>query len=210
MAARLDDEARDEMALPSYLHPNPALRWMAWHRVDVVASLLRRALPRGGRVMDFGCGSGVLFQEAAERASVVFGVDPVLDAAQVWAERCRLDNVRLLHPAEVRDWIDPASLDVIVAAEVLEHVEDLDTTLGLFADLLRPDGVLIASLPTENRVYRLGRRLAGFSGHYHHTNAVSVDRRIRERSFVRRRLERLPLPGPLAVYWVASYRLATG
>ncbi len=37
MADELSPEDRDEMAIPSYLHPNPAMRWMAWRRVEVIA-----------------------------------------------------------------------------------------------------------------------------------------------------------------------------
>ena len=37
MAAQLSADDRDEMAIPSFLHKNPALRWMAWRRIEVVA-----------------------------------------------------------------------------------------------------------------------------------------------------------------------------
>ena len=208
MAASLEAHDADEMAIPSYLHRNPALRWMAWRRVDVVARRIRDHLPSGGRVMDYGCGTGVLFEEAASRASTVYGVDLVLDAARLWTERRGFSNVVLLRPDEVAERVAPRSLDVVVAAEVLEHVEDLDAVLTMFRDTLRPDGVLLVSLPTENRVYGFGRRLAGFSGHYHHANAATLDGRIRQASFRRESIEQVPLPGPLAIYWVASYRVS--
>ena len=69
-------------------------------------------------------------------------------------------------------------VDAIVAAEVLEHIEPLDDTLRLFESLLRPTGRLVVSLPTENRLYRLGRRLAGFHGHYYESNAASIHQQI--------------------------------
>ena len=71
MAARISDDDRDEMAIPSYLHSNPAMRWMAWRRVEIIADFLDDACgeefaDRRPNVMDFGCGTGVLF-EAANR-----------------------------------------------------------------------------------------------------------------------------------------------
>jgi predicted TPR repeat methyltransferase len=207
MRGSLAEHDAEEMALPSYLHPNPALRWMAWRRVSVVARHIREHLPRGGRVMDFGCGAGVLFEEEASRASMVFGVDLVLDAARLWSERRGWRNLQLLHPDEIADRVVESSLDVVVAAEVLEHVEDLDAVLWTFRHVLRPNGVLVASLPTENRAYQFGRRLAGFSGHYHHADAMGLDERIRGASFRRESLEQVPLPGPLSIYWVATYRV---
>ena len=35
MSQRLQPEDMTEMAIPSYLHPNPALRWMAWRRLGI-------------------------------------------------------------------------------------------------------------------------------------------------------------------------------
>jgi len=88
---------------------------------------------------------------------------------------------------------------------VLEHVEPVEDALELFKTWLKRDGALLVSLPTENRLYRLGRRLAGFKGHYHHDNAESIDRAIRRAGFRRRSRSHIPLPGPFAIYWVVEY-----
>lgn len=207
MATQLSGEDRDEMAIPSYLHPNPALRWMAWRRVTVIARHLADHVAKrpATAIMDFGCGTGVLLGECARHAPKVWGVDLVLDAARLLKREWSLDSVTLLTPDEAEERVEPGSLDVILGAEVLEHVEPLDETLQLFKSWLKPDGRLVVSLPTENHVYRLGRRLAGFSGHYHHANAASIDREIRAAGFRRDRLETVPLPGPLSVYWVLGY-----
>ena len=44
-----------------------------------------------------------------------------------------------------------------------------------FVRLLKPDGRLIVSGPTESVFYRAGRRLAGFSGHYHVRNIYDIE-----------------------------------
>lgn len=63
------------------------------------------------------------------------------------------------------------------------------------------------NLPTENALYRLGRRLAGFAGHYHQSNAASIHRQILDAGFRQTRMREIPAPGPLAIYWIADYRL---
>ena len=68
---------------------------------------------------------------------------------------------------------------MILALEVLEHVDDLDSLAAEFRRLLRPGGSLLCSLPTENTLYRLGRRLAGFSGAYHVHGVSDVVRVLR-------------------------------
>ncbi len=206
MAAALQDEDRDEMAIPSYLHPNPLLRWMAWRRVEVMAGLLAAHTPQGGRVLDYGCGTGVLFEAALARASSVVGVDLVLTAARLWRDKRGLNGVTLLSPEAASADVEPGSVDVIVAAEVLEHIDDPTEVLAFFRRVLRPGGKLLVSLPTENALYRFGRRLAGFSGHYHESDATVVDGKIRAGGFAIEARQHIPLPGPAAIYFVGVYR----
>lgn len=205
MAGLLSAEDRDEMAIPSFLHKNPALRWMAWRRVEVVARMLAEACPKDGRVLDFGCGTGVLFESELERAREVIGVDLVLGAAQLWKDRRKLDGVRLLDPDTARASVEAGSVDVVVAAEVLEHIESPAETLAFFHRVLKPGGSLLVSLPTENRAYRFGRRLAGFDGHFHLSNANNLDKAILASGFSRVQARSIPAPGPLAIYLVARY-----
>lgn len=209
MARGLTDDDRDEMAIPSYLHPNPLMRWMAWRRVEVVAKRLEKlgeSKHGEATIVDFGCGTGVLFEEALRWAHRLIGVDVVLDSARLLAAEHDLD-VDLKTPEQAREEIAPGTVDVIIAAEVLEHVDPLGESLELFKAWLAPDGVLLVSLPTENLLYRMGRRMAGFEGHYHHDDARSIDSSIRDAGFSRRSRSYIPLPGPLAIYWVAEYVL---
>jgi SAM-dependent methyltransferase len=211
IAKGLSDEDRAEMAIPSYLHPNPALRWMAWRRLEVVVSALQRLAPRkesGSVALDFGCGSGVLFRDTLTRFERVIGVDLVLTAARALVAELGLKDVSLHTPPEADASVAPGSVDLLIAAEVLEHVDDLPPTLTQFKNWLKPGGTLLVSLPTENALYRLGRRLAGFSGHYHHSNASSIDQKIQAFGFRRHKLSQIPAPGPLSIYWVMEYTWA--
>ncbi len=208
IAQGLSEEDRAEMAIPSYLHHNPALRWMAWRRLEVVVESLKRLAPPKGTdslALDFGCGSGVLFRDTLARFDRVVGVDLVLTAAKALVLELGLKDVTLYTPAEADAAVPGGSADVIIAAEVLEHVDDLPPTLAQFKSWLKPGGKLLVSLPTENALYRLGRRLAGFSGHYHHSNAASIDEKIRAFGFRRDHLSQIPAPGPLSIYWVMEY-----
>lgn len=204
MAALLADEDRDEMAIPSYLHKNPALRWMAWRRIEVVGRRIQQRCPPGGTVLDFGCGTGVLFGDALKRAHRVFGMDLVLDAARLLVERRDLGAVTLLHPDQA-DQIPDHSLDMVVAAEVLEHLDDPADTFAMFRRVLRGDGELLVSLPTENAAYRFGRRLSGFQGDYHEHDAASIDRALQAAGFRPTWGRRIPLPGPATIYVVTAY-----
>jgi len=212
MARIVSEEDRDEMAIPSYLHRNPAMRWMAWQRVMVTAQFFRNTCktPNGEpehTVMDFGCGTGVLFHEVSQFANKIYGVDIVLDPASLLVDEWGLDKVRLLNPEQAAIQIPQKSIDTIIAAEVLEHIDPINTTLEFFRSRLKADGHLIVSLPTEGLLYRIGRRLAGFRGHYHLNNAQSIHRQILDAGFREVNFKKIPAPGPLAIYWVIEYRL---
>ncbi len=210
LAQRLAPEDRDEMAIPSYLHHNPLLRWVARRRLHLIAAWYERLAMSTGqdlRVMDFGCGTGILFPTLLAHAGKVFGVDLVLDAAAYVVKQLGLsDRVELVSADETEQHIESDSLDIIVAGEVLEHVDNVVEISKLFHRLLRTDGILLVSLPTESALYRLGRRLAGFHGHYHHSNAATIHPLILENGFILERIARVPLPTPFAIYWIASYR----
>jgi predicted TPR repeat methyltransferase len=214
MSELVSDEDRDEMAIPSYLHPNAPLRWMAWRRIDEVAALYRKHFPivsaegNGIKVMDYGCGTGVLFDELCQAAEQVCGVDIVLEPARLLVGEWDLERVSLMDPATAAASIATSSLDAIVAAEVLEHIDPLDDTLEFFRDRLKPTGKLLVSVPTENALYRFGRRLAGFENHYHESNAEAIHRKILAIGFRELGITRIPAPGPLAIYWVVAYGLS--
>ncbi len=215
MAGMLTSDVRDEMAIPSYLHPNPVMRWMAWRRVELLARHLGRICRRHGSIsssspiiLDFGCGTGVMLGEASCHALRVYGVDLFVDAAKILVNAWTLDNVTLVAADDVPRTIPASSLDIIIAGEVLEHLDDLRQTLSFFRSRLQPQGRLLVSVPTEGTLYRVGRRMAGFHGHYHVANAASIHGEILNAGFKTESLQKTPGPGPFAIYWIAEYSMS--
>jgi len=167
--ARYPQHALDEQAGPAYLQGLALSRWIFWQRLTKVLRLLP---PQGSRCLDFGCGFGMLLPLLQQRFDTVYGVDVMPDLApqflQVWDEYYheRVDRVEL--KADIQHHaLSDGSLDLILALDVLEHVDALDDLLETIARLLKSDGVLLVTGPTENWVYQLGRRIVGFSGDYH-------------------------------------------
>lgn len=182
----------DESALPSYTHGNPAMAWLFWRRLHA-AFELAGALD-GLSVLDFGCGGGVAFRYLAARGCRIAGCDP--QAQELAREVCR----RLGIEADIRSGVEAFTgrrFERILALDVLEHLDDLDGYLDRFAALLAPGGLLVVSGPTENLLYRLGRRLAGFSGHYHVRDIYDIERHLEARGFRRLGLRTLHPLAPL-------------
>ncbi len=187
-------QERDEMGVPSYLHRNPAMRWLYWRRLDVALRLAGSDL---GTVLDFGCGPGMLLPLLAARANRVLAVDDHLEVARRLADRFACPNVSLA-PSESVAAMPPASADLILALDVLEHVPDLPATVAQLCRILVPGGRLLVSGSTENLLYRCGRRLAGFSGCYHRRSVYTVLEAIRPHLQISRSVT-LPRACPLFI-----------
>lgn len=137
-------------------------------------TLSRLALGPGMRVLEVGCGTGILTGLAAERVrpgGVVFAVDvqpAMVEKTSRRVERQGLDNVAVFVapadrlPSEVYD------VDLVYMAQVLGEIPDRLAALREAYRVLRPTGVLSISesiidphYRTRTDVARLGRQ-AGF------------------------------------------------
>ncbi len=128
---------------------NPAR--VAYFR-QVLGQLLGLGLP-GMRVLDLGCGGGLLAEEFARRGCDVSGVDPSARSVTVARPHARadgLDITYLVAAGEVLPFPD-AAFDAVVCADVLEHVRDLPRVVRQAARVLRPGGAFLYE--TVNRTW---------------------------------------------------------
>ena len=158
-----------------YLHPNAIAREIFWQRLDEVYRRVR-SLPAEctSHCLDLGGGTGVLARSVAEHFERYTIIDLEAEDAERVIEHFGTPNVEIQnedvlkhHPAE------PYS--TIIAADVLEHFQDLGAICRKVDSLLMDGGRLIVSLPTENQIYRLGRiilRKSKPADHYHDSRTV--------------------------------------
>jgi 2-polyprenyl-6-hydroxyphenyl methylase / 3-demethylubiquinone-9 3-methyltransferase len=108
---------------------------------------------RGKRVLDVGCGGGILAESLAREGAMVTGTDPSersLAAAREHAREAGLTVDYRLGTAEDLASGNFADLfDLVFAVDVLEHVDDLERALGGLAAVLAPGGGL--GFLTHNR-----------------------------------------------------------
>lgn len=127
------------------LEPDPAFRRRAAWLLDQLS-----ALPRGARVLDVGCGQGFYLPLYAEIGLVATGVelDP-LPRAQAERKAADLGFTILDAPAESLPLPD-AHFDAVVMSEVLEHLTDPAPALAGVARVLKPGGLLLATVPNAD------------------------------------------------------------
>jgi 2-polyprenyl-6-hydroxyphenyl methylase / 3-demethylubiquinone-9 3-methyltransferase len=104
------------------------------------------------RVLDVGCGGGILSEAMARSGARVLGIDlaqAVLDVAELHALESRLQIEYKAVAAEELAAAQPHSFDLVTCMEMLEHVPDPAATLKALAALVKPGGDVIVS--TLNR-----------------------------------------------------------
>jgi len=107
----------------------------------------------GKRVLDVGCGGGILAESLALRGARVLGIDmgeAPLAVAQLHQleSGAKLDYRRIT--AEELAGSEPASFDVVTCMELLEHVPDPASTIQACARLVKPDSHLFFSTINRN------------------------------------------------------------
>jgi 2-polyprenyl-3-methyl-5-hydroxy-6-metoxy-1,4-benzoquinol methylase len=167
----------DEAGFPAYSHQNPLINWLFWQRLHKVMNYVEADAPYE-HVLDFGCGSGVMLPFLCEISKRVTAMDiDLLPFERISRQKPFPANLTVHDAREVTlGGLPQASFDLIIATDVLEHVEDISGTLAAMKSLLKPGGQIVISGPTENILYKIGRALAGpeYSGDYHERGIIEV------------------------------------
>ena len=118
--------------------------WWFTARREILLSVTQRYVPAGGAILDVGCGTGYFIEAAAERYEA-WGVDPSPAAVEMCRER-GLDRV-VEGSAYDLSAAEDRRFDAVCFLDVLEHLDDDARALGEGVRLLRPGGVVIATVP---------------------------------------------------------------
>ncbi|MCE9640471.1 MAG: bifunctional 2-polyprenyl-6-hydroxyphenol methylase/3-demethylubiquinol 3-O-methyltransferase UbiG [Betaproteobacteria bacterium] len=108
---------------------------------------------RGKRVLDVGCGGGILAESMAQRGAQVTGID-LADKALKVAQLHVLESGNQVEyrnvSAENYAREQPGQFDVVTCMELLEHVPDPASTVAACAALVKPGGHVFFSTINRN------------------------------------------------------------
>jgi 2-polyprenyl-6-hydroxyphenyl methylase / 3-demethylubiquinone-9 3-methyltransferase len=115
--------------------------------------IAERTALAGSRVLDVGCGGGLLAEALARAGARVTGIDlapGMIEVARLHAAESALAvDYRLVGAEEVAA-AEPAGFDVVTCMEMLEHVPEPAAMTATLARLLRPGGALFVSTLNRN------------------------------------------------------------
>ncbi len=135
----------DEAATWDDSEPVRAYARGAWRSLQEVCAE-RGVRLEGARVLDFGCGTGLLTEQVAPQAGEVVALDVSAAMLEVLQGK-GLDNVRTVL-GELADAVGEGALaagtfDLVVCSSVCAFVPDYPATTALLAGLLAPSGLFV-------------------------------------------------------------------
>lgn len=113
-----------------------------------------------GRMLDIGCSTGVLLNEAKKRGWIPYGLEVSPFAVKIAREKFGI----ITHEGMLeKDTYAPGFFDAVICSHVLEHVPSASGLLTLIHGILRPGGALLLLIPTQysSLTYKLGGRIRG-------------------------------------------------
>jgi 2-polyprenyl-6-hydroxyphenyl methylase/3-demethylubiquinone-9 3-methyltransferase len=122
--------------------------------VETLARRFRAAGPaplEGLRILDIGCGAGLLSEPLSRLGARVTGLDPAPAAIEAARAHAEATGAELTYRAGTVEELAAKGekFDAVLAMEVVEHVEDVSGFVATAASLVAPGGILCLS--TLNR-----------------------------------------------------------
>ena len=109
---------------------------------------------KGLRMLDVGCGGGILSEPLARLGAQMVGLDPADDNIAVARAHAEQTGVAVDYRASTAEELaaNEERFDVVLAMEVVEHVVDVGEFVATCATMVKPGGLLIAA--TLNRTLK--------------------------------------------------------
>lgn len=149
-----------------YASKNPTRRWLHNQRREWVEQAIRSYAKKSmGTALEIGPGSGVylpLLSECFENVVASDVEETFLQNASMFSSE--YESVSCIRDNITSTTLPPATFDLVLCSEVIEHIEDAEAALRNMRMILKKDGVLILSTPYKYCPLEMCSRVAYLPG----------------------------------------------
>ena len=109
---------------------------------------------KGLRILDIGCGGGLLSEPLARLGASVVGADPAETNIEVARLHAKQSGLEVDYRATTAEALANAAekFDIVLAMEVIEHVADVELFIARCAEMVKPGGFMVVA--TLNRTLK--------------------------------------------------------
>jgi len=118
-------------------------------QIEIELLLRLLELEPGLKVLEIGCGSGLLLSILENKGCIPYGIDISEDALEIARKRVKSGEVYAAGATNTP--FEDSSFDRLVANHLIEHLPDLDHALPEWKRVLKPGGIL--AFCTPNKLY---------------------------------------------------------
>ncbi|MFC1678586.1 class I SAM-dependent methyltransferase, partial [Patescibacteria group bacterium] len=139
--------------------------WWYKTRRKIVNDLIIKYFPEKPpkKILDIGCGAGALLSEL-KKNSECFGIDKSPLAIKFCRKRS-LNNIKYGDATNIP--YEDHKFDLVLALDIIEHVQNDDQAIGEIKRVLRPDGKAIIFVPVFNFLWSKTDEISNHYRRYH-------------------------------------------
>lgn len=116
-------------------------------RLKFIEANLQKEIPAGGRVLDVGCGNGVISRHLGQFGYQVLGIDISEKTIATARSKNTLPNVRFESISAEELTAQGERYDAVICSEVLEHLDHPENLLKVIHASLKDNGLLVVTVP---------------------------------------------------------------
>lgn len=167
----------------AYKSPNPFIRRIFWQRFDVLLKLSN--IKKTDKVADVGCGSGLFLPTLSKFSSEVYAFDKDINKSTYeLLKMFKIRNVKLIKKDIRKSFKLKNYFDVVICADVLEHIDNVEGVIGNISNIMKNNGKLLVSNPSDSIIYKFLSYFTGFKKsslkEKHITNTKDIEKLLKK------------------------------
>ena len=170
---------------PVKYYYRPIIRNFYLKRLKMILRLIGEN--KGGRVLDIGYGSGILFPELSKRFDELYGID-LHDRIDLVKRMLKKEGISAnLTTGNILNLpYENEKFDCVTCVSILEHVQDLDRAISEITRVLRFEGIVVFGFPPLGKKMDFLFRLIGYSNssQHHISGKTEIIAKIKEKLLI--------------------------